>query len=592
MKQDSRNINIISVYYGHNASVAYLRNGRVLECISEERLNRIKNSIGFPNLSLKYVLEKYGKEIDYYVFTQKYSYNFEFIKTHGLCPAKNDYQNEVALRTSKTLLLQYFPKYWYKRKLKEYNKFLYGHELNDKGEKEMIAYFCSLLEVSRDKLIFLDHHLSHAYSVLFFNNRNRKIIFTLDGEGDGYCATVSLFDGKELKNLSRVGMVHSLGYLFQEVTIFLGMKPNEHEFKVMGLAAYAERKKVMEVKKIFEKILWLNKKDEFESKIPMSVVRSYLRDNLSYIRFDLIAGAIQMFTEEIVVEWMKRWILKTGYFDVGIGGGVFMNVKLNKQIVEIDEVKSLVVVPSASDESTVLGGCYYGYKHYCKKNKTRMNIEEIENLYLGTEYTIRLDDLVNFIDSGDGTYSVKTPKNINLEVAKLLSEDKIVARFSGRMEFGARALGNRSILANPQNIGNINRINDLIKKRDFWMPFAATILSEDAERYIDNEKQSKSPFMAMAFKVKPVGQKDLIAAIHSRDKTIRPQLLEKGVNDDYRELILEFRRLTGIGGVLNTSFNLHGEPNVESSKDALQTFQKSGLEYLAIGQFLLSKNNK
>jgi carbamoyltransferase len=184
---------------------------------------------------------------------------------------------------------------------------------------------------------------------------------------------------------------------------------------------------------------------------------------------------------------------------------------------------------------------------------------------------------------------VSQPGNINLTIAKLLAENKIVARCSGRMEFGARALGNRSILANPSDFTNLNTINEAIKCCDFWMPFTPSILEEEMPRYIQNHDRIFAPYMCITFDSTPEARRDLRAALHPKDFTVRPQCVIKAWNPDYHEIISEFKRLTGIGGVLNTSFNLHGEPNVCSPADAIHTLDNSGLNYLAMGSYLLSK---
>ena len=175
-------------------------------------------------------------------------------------------------------------------------------------------------------------------------------------------------------------------------------------------------------------------------------------------------------------------------------------------------------------------------------------------------------------------------------MALLLSQNEVVARFDGRMEFGARALGNRSILANPSSFQNIELINSAIKNRDFWMPFTPSILEEDMSRYIVNSGKMEAPYMCITFDTTEEARKDIPAAIHPRDKTARPQCVIESWNPGYHKLISEFNRLTGIGAVLNTSFNLHGEPNVCSPEDAIHTIDSSGLKYLSIGPFLLSKN--
>lgn len=579
---------VVSIGYGHNGTVAVLENGKITHCISEERFNRIKNSTGFPTLALEYIKKKINKPIDYYVMTQHYMWGYLYIKKNNF--KSIPYRSHVGQVPRKPPLLKLFPKYFYSRAMKKMLTTTEGMERNTELKEEMEEYFSNLFEVPRDKIIYADHHLTHALSTKFFENNDKdKLVFTLDGQGDGLCATVGIFSKNDYKVISTVNKAFSLGFLYQEITAFLGMKPDEHEFKVMGLAPYAKQEHVLQLLPLFEKILWLNDKDEFESTIPITDIRYYLMENLLYKRFDNIAGAVQMFTENLTLEWIRRWIKKTGIKDISLSGGVFMNVKMNQKIGQMKEVNSLTITPSAGDESTVIGGCYLGYKQICDKNRIPCEIKPIKDLYLGTEYSEK--EIEKFLNDGNyfKKYTISKPENINYSVAKLLSENQVVARFSGRMEFGARALGNRSILANPKSFENIRIINEMIKNRDFWMPFAASIIKEDTSRYLKNPKKVDGSFMIITFDTTDEAKKDLIGAIHPYDKTSRPQIVDKETNKTYHEVISEFKKITGIGGILNTSFNLHGEPNVESPKDAMHTFENSGLKYLALGPFLISK---
>ena len=231
----------------------------------------------------------------------------------------------------------------------------------------------------------------------------------------------------------------------------------------------------------------------------------------------------------------------------------------------------------------------FGYEKFCKENCLPFEPKKIENLYLGTEYSD--EEIEEYLRKNGyfNKYLIEKPDNLNKKVAELLVQNKIVSRFAGKMEFGARALGNRSILANPSSYETVRIINEMIKNRDFWMPFAATILKEESNQYLINKKNIEAPFMSITFNTTIKAQRELTAAIHPYDKTSRPQILDKKTNPDYYEIISEFKKLTGIGAILNTSFNLHGEPNVESPKDALYTFDQSGLGCMVIGSFLLSK---
>lgn len=590
MKKNLFPITIISIHFGHNATVALLEDGKITECVSEERFNRIKNSTGFPEKSLEYIQSKARKTADYYVFTQKYPWGYNFLKANGFQSVP---YNEIQLSAPKIPLhFRLWKKHFYKQSKNRILENIEKVKSNVALKEEMENYFSKLLNVPKEKILYADHHLTHALSAKFFTQKDAtSLVFTLDGEGDGLSSTVSVLRENDINILSKNNKVFSLGYLYRETTAFLGMKPDEHEFKVMGLAPYAKIEHVKKLLPLFEKILWLNKEGEFESEIPMPIIKYYLIENLLYKRFDTIAGAIQTFTENIATDWIKRWIQKTEVNNVCLSGGVAMNVKMNEMIAKLAEVSSISIVPSAGDESTVLGGCFLGYKKFCDEHNLKCTLTPVMDLYLGTAYD--RPKIENFLRSNGyyEKYKIIEPPNIDLAVAQLLADNHVVARFSGRMEFGARALGNRSILANPKNYENVRIINKMIKNRDFWMPFAASILEEDEDRYIINPKKIPADFMAITFKTTPSAQTDLICAIHPYDKTSRPQIVRKDTNQSYHSLIMEFRRLTGIGGILNTSFNLHGEPNVESPLDAMHTFENSGLSYMALGSFLISKKN-
>lgn len=579
---------IISIHFGHNATVALLKDGKITDCVSEERFNRIKNSTGFPHMALSYIKNKAGESIDYYVFTQKYPWGYNFLKATGFQSIPYNEAQPTAPQTPLRLLL--WRKHYYKKNRDAMLNSVEKIESNLPLKEEMENYFSELLHVPKEKILYADHHLTHALSAKFFTKQNTdSLVFTLDGEGDGLSSTVSVSNGSDIKVLSKGSKAFSLGYLYREVTAFLGMKPDEHEFKVMGLAPYAKTEHVEKLLPLFEKVLWINNKDEFESEIPMPIIKYYLVSNFLYKRFDTIAGAIQLFTEKIASDWIVRWVRNTNIKNVCLSGGVAMNVKMNERIAELAEVSSLSIVPSSGDESTVFGGCFVGYKKFCDDHNLKCVVTPITDLYLGTLYDRAEIEKFLRVNNYFEKYNITEPQNIESAVAQLLADNNVVARFSGRMEFGARALGNRSILANPRSHENVRIINEMIKNRDFWMPFAASILEEDGERYIINPKKIPSAFMAITFNTTPAAQIDLVGAIHPYDKTSRPQIVNGLTNPSYHELIKEFKRLTSVGGILNTSFNLHGEPNVESPTDAMHTFENSGLTYMALGSFLISK---
>jgi carbamoyltransferase len=459
--------------------------------------------------------------------------------------------------------------------------------------QEPIKYFEQVLQVSKDKILFCDHHNSHAYATaLNLDQKQTTLIFTMDGEGDGISSTVNTYTNFELKRLSENPVSVSMGYVYTEITKLLGMIPNEHEFKVMGLAPYGKQEKARKLYEKFKDLLVLDENLNFKVKFPTNRLEFFFLEKLYGERFDTIAAFIQIFLEEKVLEWIKAWIKKTGIKNLVLSGGVFMNVKLNQKILELPEVENLFVMPSCADESTAIGAAFYGHIKVAQKQNIDLNIKAFTDLYLGKSYKSK--NIEKFLKECGAweKYNIEIGKEefeIEKKVARLLSENKVVGRFSGRSEWGARALGNRSILANAQSFDTVRTINEMIKNRDFWMPFATSILEDDVLLYLKNPKKHSSPYMAITFNTTKLAWEHLRAAIHSYDFTSRPQVVYKTWNPSYYKLILEFKNLTGIGGILNTSFNLHGEPNVETPEDALRTFENSGLEYLALENFLISK---
>ncbi len=400
---------------------------------------------------------------------------------------------------------------------------------------------------------------------------------------------MNIFYGKKLLPISKSKKTASIGYLYAITTMYLGMKPLQHEFKVMGLAPYAKGHNVNKVYSKLKKLIWINNQLQFQSKFNMPFADNFFLEEMKFQRFDSIAGAIQKLTEELTCEWIKAAIKKTGIRNIALSGGVFMNVKANMKITQLEEVDSLFVMPSCGDEANAMGACFYGYKKYCEENNLNFYPKPIEDLYLGPEYDNEYIEKLIKEKNLNEKYKISKLTNINKEVAKLLAKGKIVARCSGKSEWGARALGNRSILANPKEKDTIRILNESIKDRDFWMPFTPSILDKFERKYIINPKKIFSPYMATTFDSTPLAQKDLVAAIHPYDFTVRPQMVTKKHNKDYYEIIDEFRRLTGIGGILNTSFNLHGEPNVLAPEDALHTVENSALKFLAMRDYLFEK---
>jgi carbamoyltransferase len=293
--------------------------------------------------------------------------------------------------------------------------------------------------------------------------------------------------------------------------------------------------------------------------------------------------------EDLLLQWARLMRARYGGERLALGGGVFMNVKANMRLASEEWVRDLFVFPSCGDESNAIGAAYLGYLDACARAGVDAKPAPLGPAYLGpaiddaeVEEVVRRRDLA-------GRHRVSEPDRMEERIADLLVSDGVVARCAGRMEFGARALGNRSILANPSDHRVVGLINRMIKNRDFWMPFAPSVLRERESDYLVNPKALASPYMMLAFPTNPKRRDEIIAAVHPQDGTARAHIVDEPWNPGYHRVIREFERRTGIGAVLNTSFNLHGEPLVGSPVDAVETFERSGLPHLALGRFLISK---
>lgn len=583
---------ILGVHYGHDATAVLMKDGEVVEAMSEERLSRAKKHVGFPHESIAYIKHKYGitsfKDVvivgenptwDGYIFTTK-EQNLEGRKK-GARPPK-DFLRAIGV------VFPFIGKIYALRDFLLLAKVQRGVAFKvDKYLKDQFP---------EAKITRLSHHLAHAWStVLFGDTSTKKLILTLDGAGDGLSGSINLFDSGKITRLHSVPIAASIGLLYCAIVDMLGMSRNEHEFKVMGLAPYAKASSGEKVYEKLKKLIWFDKeKMTFVSTIPLERATSYLIANdFHHHRFDSLAYGIQKLTEECIKDMARAAIEKYGVKDIAVGGGVFMNVKANQYLLDLPEVASLTIVPSCGDESLALGAVAYGYSVNHKQDMSAL--KKISELYLGSAYSDieikKAIDSYSFSQECTVTYFDPTG-NLTIEhkIAEILSGNSVVGRLKGRAEWGARALGNRSILANPTSRDNVKLINEMIKGRDFWMPFATSMLYEAREEYLDVPKNFFAPYMSITFNTKPKAHTELIAALHPYDLTSRPQMVTKEMNPEYHALISEFRNLTGSGGILNTSFNLHGEPNVESPIDALRTFDLSGLPHVAVGNYLISKN--
>lgn len=566
---------IIGIHDGHNASACLLTDGQVEYAIQEERISRTKNHSTFPLLAVEQILEYCQlspDDIDHFVFSSRH-----MPKNKGREELKKEYKESSSAKTHLRRMIKNtlaFPLYAYKRR-------------KERSSKAVDMGF------SEDQIVFVDHHTSHAAAAYFGCSWWRDepvLVLTNDAGGDGLCATVSIGNEGTLKRICEVPVSESFGYIYSMITFLLGMVPEEHEYKIMGMAPYSSKDKHRNLRRRFEELVEFAETDQgmrwkrSNGCPPTQYSYRFFRSFIQLERFDWICGALQEFCENFLIQWVRNCIQATGIHKIALSGGVFMNVKANKRIMELPEVESLYIFPSCGDETSSFGAAFLVYAHVRTKKGLPIDLEPLGPLYFGPEFDDREIEAV----LKEYPFKYKYVEKIEKEIARLLARGEIVARFNGRMEFGARTLGNRSILADPSRREVIRTINEMIKKRDFWMPFAPSMLPERESEYLINPKNIESPYMIMSFDTMDnTGQ--LFAASHPYDGTVRPQVVYDSWNPDYYSLLKQFEKLTGWGAILNTSFNLHGYPIVCTPKDALQVFSDSGLRFLGIGNFLVKK---
>ncbi|HPV81904.1 MAG TPA: carbamoyltransferase C-terminal domain-containing protein [Nitrospira sp.] len=585
---------MLGINEGFDASVVLSRDGTILFAVQEERLTREKGTIGFPFHAVLHCIKQY--ELN--------AHNLSHICLSNLRSPKAETRDELLAeyarrgRSGRELLrmsdmsgsvvrLAGMLPGSIENRMRGWQAARRG-ATNNRTITEHLAR-CGLdgIPVSR-----FHHHSNHAASAYYGLRKNwhePHLVFSLDGGGDDACAHVYFAENGALRLLASTPTGHSLGNVYAAVTHMLGMRPHEHEYKVMGLAPYADPEQAGLQAQIFARYLDLDPANSlrFRRTIPerTSAILPRLLQDFRLVRFDLIAAGLQRFTEELLVRWIAAAMASTGVRKVLGAGGVFMNVKANQRIAELPGLEYFDVFPSCGDETLPFGAVWQCHV----RQGGALDAIRFDDMYLGpeagtdlSEARARYGEMVEF-------QKLEDPE---LQTAELLAQGHVVARCSGRMEFGARALGNRSILADPSRPSVVQTINRLIKHRDFWMPFAPAVLGERAGQYVHIPaclpQPRISPHMMHAFHTTE-RRAELAAAVHSADDTVRAQMVWKELNPSFYRLIEAFERLTGRGVVLNTSFNLHGFPIVSGACDAIDVLLKSGLDDLVVDGWLIRK---
>jgi carbamoyltransferase len=575
---------ILGVHDTHDAGAALVRNDVVIGAVNEERFTRKKNDVGFPQNSIKYLISLLENEEIEKIAYAWYGGSALFariwpeleVKRRKLWRKEIEKPSRLSMHARNIVfrLIQDQKPRWAWRWLGTHvGNYFVAKRLKKLGLEKKIEW--------------VEHHTAHAASAYYASGFKEALVITLDGAGDGLSGSVFIGDNGNLKRINTFDASASIGIPYGAATIALDMKYSEDEGKLMSLVAYSYPSEVPELKDI---VYYDEKEKKLKSNISIKfeyLLAEYIRDHIlwKYNR-EAFAYGIQKHVEEQVLKIVKQYIKETGIRNVAVAGGFFSNIIVNMLINELPDVKDFFVFPHMGDGGLALGAAYYvDFKEHGVFNK-----KQIDNLYYGPEYTNEEIEEVLKRYAKEGSIRYEERKDIVKYVAdRIANKNQIILWFQGRMEYGPRALGNRSVLALANDPENRNKLNIIIKRRPYYQPFASTILEEDAEELLEPYLRPNR-FMTVGYKVKREHLNDLVAASHI-DGTTRPQVLGNE-NKRYRELIKEIKKETGIGGIVNTSFNKHGVPIVMDPDYAIWTLLNTGAEYLAIGNFFVEKINK
>lgn len=564
----------LSCFY-HDSAAALIVDGQIIAAAEEERFSRKKHDSGFPKQAIEFCLNTAdisAKDLDWIVFYEKPFEKFERITLSALA---------VAPFGRKPFVDAY--KTWLKNKL------------------WLKAIITGEFKISSDKILFCSHHLSHAASAFYTSPFKSAALLTCDGVGEWATTTWGKADNNKVVLNSEIKFPHSLGLFYSTFTQYLGFEINEGEFKVMGLAPYGEPKYVDKVNKL------ISQNDDGSFTLNLEYFNFHLSDKVSYSQkfvelfgwpavkpedsdkivqvYADIAASAQKVLEEKLVVIAKNIRQQTGEDNLCYAGGVALNGVSNWRIFKQAGFKNIFVHPAAGDSGGALGAALYLY-HHVLNNPKKNNFESI---YLGAKN--KSSDIELFLKNNQVKAEKLTDDQIEDKVAKLLANKKVVAWVKGRFEWGPRALGARSILADPRDAKMKDLVNSKIKFREGFRPFAPVTLYDVGHKYFDVENKETPlllQYMLAVVPVKKEWQKKLGAITHV-DGTARPQFVKKEQNLSYYNVIAKFGKLTGIPVLLNTSFNLKGEPMVNTIEDAYATFQKSGIDALVVENYLIEK---
>ncbi len=574
----------LGIFEGHSdPAVAIVEGGRVIAYAEEERYIRFKHAHGiYPIRALKYCLDTAGVTLDQ-VSAVGINWNVDAY-TNGQMRAFYDRVNQEFNPDPQTIQ-------WQGGLLRRFNRenIRALHEIN---WRRMFG------DIKFPPLYSAPHHYVHAFQSCLQSPFKKSLCLTIDGSGDQHCTVLWRHEGTRIWPIQEIMIPHSLGWVYAAFTEYLGFQAYDGEYKVMGLAAYGRMNKDLSGK--LDKIVFFDKSGfgyridptyihygshTYSERYTDKLVELFgrkprLPDEKIDSWHEDLARAVQEKLEDTVERLVLRAVRETGIRNVCIGGGVGLNIKMNSRLFMNPEIEDLYANPLCSDGGAAIGAALVASFAISHERPAKL-----ETLALGYEETEeRIEEVLKLTQ-----VNYEKPADICEAVADELCSGRIVGWFQGRMEAGPRALGQRSILADPRRVENRDKVNAIIKYREYWRPFCPSMIEEAAERYFD--KYTTAPFMILSFPANERLKKEAPAIVHV-DQTSRVQLINQKVLPKYYKLIKAFERRTGVPVLLNTSFNVKAEPIVCTIHDALRTFWSTGIEVLAAGNFIIRKYNQ
>jgi len=563
----------ISCYY-HDSAAAILKDGHVIAAVEEERFSRKKFDDGFPNIAIDWCLQEAGirpEQIDSVAFYDKPILKFDRLLDNYLTVAPRGLYS----------FLDIIPRWLHKRLW-----------IKDDIKKHLKGF--------RGEIIFPEHHMSHAAHAFYTSPFKECAILTIDGVGEWTTTSFGTAQNNSIKLTDDIRWPHSVGLLYSAFTYFLGFKVNEGEYKLMGLSAYGKpkyydliMKELIDVKDdgsihlnmkyfafTYDKVMTNDKFSELFGIPPRKK-----NEKTEQIHYDIGASA-QKVLEDVILMMANHIHKKTQMKNLCFGGGVALNGVANYNLLKNGPFENIHIPPSPGDGGSAVGCAQYLYYIHNKNKRTvEQDSERIKNnVYVGPSFSN--DVIKSFLEENNIDYEYLQREQLLQNTAKLISDGSIVGWYQGKMEWGPRALGNRSILADPRDAKMKDILNEKIKHRESFRPFAPSILEEYVSEYFDID--ITSPYMLL---VAPVKKPEKIPAVTHVDGTGRLQTVSKQSNPLYYDLINEFYKITNIPVIINTSMNVMGEPIVNTPEQAYNMIKKTDMDYIVMGNHLVSKSS-